>query len=268
MATTMIIKNADFSANKIETVVFDGIPCTGISLNKQTTDVFGIGSTETLVATPIPSNTTESIEWSTSDSNVATVVNGTVTAVGLGTATITVTCGLFSATCSVTVRVILNNIAEKVFPGYLDGNTASSSGNGIPTIGATPTNRGSLLLTEGTLHYYKALNDVHYYPVVMPRNTARVKFTYDNVSVVYISVVQWFNHETAASGYPAVAKLIGKTGTNDLIPVSGNSITIDIPSYDGFPVIDAISVCLRTGTGIDFTLADFEKVQVEFLPAA
>lgn len=50
-----------------------------------------------------PSNTTDDITWETSDPSVATVSNGVVTAVGKGTATITVKSGNFSDTVGVTV---------------------------------------------------------------------------------------------------------------------------------------------------------------------
>lgn len=44
-----------------------------------------------------------SVTWKSSNSSVASVNNGTVTAVGAGQATITATCGTASATCTVTV---------------------------------------------------------------------------------------------------------------------------------------------------------------------
>lgn len=50
-----------------------------------------------------PPNSTDDITWETSDPNVATVSNGVVTAVGKGTATITVKSGNFSDTVDVTV---------------------------------------------------------------------------------------------------------------------------------------------------------------------
>lgn len=64
------------------------------------------GDTETLVATVAPANATDkTVTWSSDDTEVATVTNGLVTAIGAGTATITVTTtdGSFTATCSVTV---------------------------------------------------------------------------------------------------------------------------------------------------------------------
>ena len=64
------------------------------------------GNTSNLSATVEPINATnKNISWSTSDTSVATVSDGTVTAVGKGTATITATTqdGNKQAVCSVTV---------------------------------------------------------------------------------------------------------------------------------------------------------------------
>ena len=76
-----------------------------ITLNK-TAIVLKATQTETLTATVLPATTTvKVIEWSTSDAKVATIdANGKVTAVAVGTATITATCGSVSATCAVTVE--------------------------------------------------------------------------------------------------------------------------------------------------------------------
>ncbi|MDE7386155.1 MAG: Ig-like domain-containing protein, partial [Muribaculaceae bacterium] len=64
-----------------------------------------VGEIIALTATVSPENATDkSVSWSSSDENVATVdANGNVTAISLGNATITATCGSVSATCSVTV---------------------------------------------------------------------------------------------------------------------------------------------------------------------
>lgn len=80
------------------------VPLTGISLNKTSASMF-TGDTLKLSVTYNPSNTTDnkSVSWSSSDKSVATVSNGTITAVGVGTATITAKVGAFTAICNVTV---------------------------------------------------------------------------------------------------------------------------------------------------------------------
>lgn len=80
------------------------VPLTGISLSSTTASMF-TGDTMKLTVTYKPSNTTDSknVTWSSSDKSVATVSNGTITAIGVGTATITAKVGAFTATCKVTV---------------------------------------------------------------------------------------------------------------------------------------------------------------------
>ncbi len=81
------------------------VPATGVSLNKSTTTIT-VGGTEQLTPTFIPANATnQNVTWSSGDVTKATVVGGLVTAVAVGSATITVTTvdGAHTATCSVTV---------------------------------------------------------------------------------------------------------------------------------------------------------------------
>ncbi|MCH5229600.1 MAG: leucine-rich repeat protein [Muribaculaceae bacterium] len=67
-----------------------------------------LGQTNQLRATVSPDNTTDkTVTWSSDNSEVATVnADGTVTAVSVGTATITASCGEISATCRVTVNPV------------------------------------------------------------------------------------------------------------------------------------------------------------------
>ncbi len=78
---------------------------TGVSLNKDEIEL-EVGATQTLVATVAPNNATDQVvSWESDDEDVATVDGGVVTAIGVGTATITVTThdGSFTATCDVEV---------------------------------------------------------------------------------------------------------------------------------------------------------------------
>lgn len=84
-------------------------PLTGISLNKNILSL-NKGKTATLTASKVPLDTTDTtpITFSSDNDAVATVdAAGTVTAISNGTATITATCGSYTATCEVTVENLL-----------------------------------------------------------------------------------------------------------------------------------------------------------------
>ena len=97
--------NIDFTLhNATVNVVAAPKPATNIKLNKSETTIY-TGNTETLVATVEPSDTTDTVVWTSSKESVATVDNtGKVTAVAPGTATITAKAGDKTATCTVTVE--------------------------------------------------------------------------------------------------------------------------------------------------------------------
>ena len=76
----------------------------GIALNKTELEM-NAGDEETLTVSVVPDGAelAEEITWRSTDESVATVVNGTVTAVRGGTATIIATAGDFTAACVVNV---------------------------------------------------------------------------------------------------------------------------------------------------------------------
>lgn len=79
---------------------------TGITLNSSTLLFSSLGSTQQLIASLIPSTSTATVSWASSDTSVATVSSsGLVTSVANGSATITASVGSVSATCSVSVAV-------------------------------------------------------------------------------------------------------------------------------------------------------------------
>ena len=82
----------------------DTVEVTGVTLNKNELTLTEGGS-ETLTATVTPDNATDkTVTWASNKTDVATVENGVVTAVGEGTATITATAGGYEASCVVTVN--------------------------------------------------------------------------------------------------------------------------------------------------------------------
>ncbi|MDR1668010.1 MAG: Ig-like domain-containing protein [Bacteroidales bacterium] len=92
----------------VVTVTAAGVAATGITLNKATLRLtLGVKDSETLTATVAPENATDpTVIWSSNPTGVVTVVDGLVTAVAEGSATITATTvnGLTDE-CEVTVGV-------------------------------------------------------------------------------------------------------------------------------------------------------------------
>jgi hypothetical protein len=108
----------------------------GVTLNKNSIFLI-VGGTETLTATVSPSNATnKTVGWSTSNPNVATVTYGTINALSLGSATITVTTaeGSKTAACTVTVMVA-PTITTTALP---DGVVGSAYSQTLTATGDTP----------------------------------------------------------------------------------------------------------------------------------
>lgn len=82
------------------------VPCTNLTVSETVITLDAIGNAWLLNVVPEPANTTDKVTYQSSDESVATVnESGRITAVGAGTATVTVTCGDKVITCSVTCTV-------------------------------------------------------------------------------------------------------------------------------------------------------------------
>ena len=98
-STEIIVKNGDLTDKCRVTVV---IPASFISINCNYIELY-VGETFSLETSLKPSNTTDKVEWFSSNESVATVKNGLVTAISAGTGTIIAKAGAQSATCEVKV---------------------------------------------------------------------------------------------------------------------------------------------------------------------
>ncbi len=86
------------------TITVKATEVTSIALNR-TSVTLSAGETVQLTATVSPDNATnKTVTWSSSNTSVATVSNGKVTAVAVGTAIITAQCGNVKAECTITVK--------------------------------------------------------------------------------------------------------------------------------------------------------------------
>ena len=136
----------------VRTVTSEAVPVSQIMLNKAETSI-SVGNSETLTATVAPENATiKALTWASSDEDVATVApDGTVTAVKVGTATITATAmdgSGKSATCKVTVT----GDTTPSQPGGSTGGSSggSSSGGGGGSSSTTPTKPETATKPDGT----------------------------------------------------------------------------------------------------------------------
>lgn len=104
--TAIALFGSAFTACKSDDDGDDDVPVTGVSLDKPSAEL-EVGGTLTLTKTIEPANATnQNVTWSSTNVEVATVENGTVTAKAVGTADIIVTTedGGKKATCTVTVK--------------------------------------------------------------------------------------------------------------------------------------------------------------------
>ena len=97
--TEIVVKSGNLTDKCQVTVV---ISATSVSLD-QTELTLTLGEMATLKAIVLPEDSTDEVEWSSSDETVATVKDGEVTAVAVGETTITAKAGDKTATCSVKV---------------------------------------------------------------------------------------------------------------------------------------------------------------------
>lgn len=102
------------------------VAANGVTLTLDKTTL-NVGEKQTLTATVLPAYATnKNVTWVSSDTSVATVENGVVTAVGKGTATITVTTedGGYTATCEVTVKLPVSAVTlNETSTALVVGNT-------------------------------------------------------------------------------------------------------------------------------------------------
>lgn len=109
----MIIKNADFSQNKVATIAFDVIHTTDLELDEHELTLDDLDGTYQLTYVITPYNSDDPVTFDSSDPSVCTVSSdGTLTLHGIGSATITATSNGISDTCSITGVIDMKNITK------------------------------------------------------------------------------------------------------------------------------------------------------------
>lgn len=249
MATTLVIKNANFSENKVDTVVFDGVPCTGIALSDSSASLTSIGATKTLTATLNPADTTDMLRWSTSDETVATVAGGVVTAVGIGSATITATCGNHSATCTVSVSAAFSPY-WMVGKQYISAQTSSPVYDYINCMALTSG------ICAGALTGTYPINNTsepNVYPYKIPNNVVKIRVQAPN----YYIGIAWSN--LSQTEYNSKAIGLGGNAASSSAGIA-DDYTYEIPSG-----VDSFALTIRRKDSAAASESDINNVTVTFL---
>ena len=240
MSKALVVYGVDFSTNKVKTVTFGNtVPCTALSLSDSTHAFTAIGATKTLTATPTPSNTTDTLSWASSDENVATVADGVVTCVGVGSATITATCGTQTATCAIISTVTVD--ANTEYTG-LDGYSFTSTdlANNKDYIGAAASSRRRMFISETpTETGYKAITNDNsmwdsYYPLMLPKNTTKITLTVPSgfnkrVGIILADSTSKPTYNVSNKGVKAISNTIMNTWTG-----SERTAEFSLGEYTGY----------------------------------
>lgn len=267
MSKALVINGANFSANKLTTVIFQDTPCTGISFSESSITLTDYDPV-TLQYTVTPSNTTDEIVFTSSDSDVVDVDNGVITAVGLGTATVTVTCGNFSDTIDVVSAITYDPAWGFAYTDFV------SATNLVIFV---PNNMAwGLALGKGDQQTeYNIVNEtstplsIGNKPIKIPRNTAKIEIVIGDRTAVdndtWSGVIRWLKDQPlgTAPDYPTAIDYVNTTFFN---PRSG-TLVYDVPSG-----ADAIAFGVRfaqtysEGTDISTVVSNI-GLNIKFLPA-
>ena len=259
---------------------------TRVTLDKTTLELF-TGNTATLTATVQPdSATNKNVTWSSDRSDVATVDNGVVTAVGEGEATITATAadgsGKF-ATCKVTVTQSTYSISADTkaldFGGVYTGYTQPAA----KTVTITNDGNQSLTLTQpastssfavGTLSKTALAAGEKATFTVQPKAGLAVGTYSENITIsdsghVTLSIPASFTVEqrdnTPYYGITVNAPANGTVTCYAKSAAKGAEVTLTVKPDVGY-ALDKLTVTDASGKTVDVTKVD-EKTYTFVMPA-
>lgn len=126
------------------------VAVTNVTLDKTTLSM-KVGESDTLTATVAPTNATnQAVTWTSSNEAVATVSNGTVNTVGVGTAIITVKTADGNKTASCTVTVTRASSSGGSHTTYYPVNTSAKGEGGSVVVSPKSASKGSAVTVTVT----------------------------------------------------------------------------------------------------------------------
>ena len=257
MARTLIIKDADFTEHKLDTVSFGSVPCTGISFSSETITVTGFTPVE-VQYTVTPEDTTDAIVWESSDDDVVTVNDGVLSIVGIGSCTVTATCGAFSATATV-------NVSISVVKDYTGGSLNQLSNHMYYTANDTRVIHSGIgnQAAEYDIDDYGNTGK-SIYPFIIPKNATKIRLTRGGQGSLFYGSnmkIRWFKNESCGDhGNEESAKFVSEstetinfqtTATADfIIPDGVNAFAFFVRAISAFS--DASTAGQNMDIGIEF----------------
>ena len=280
MANVLVIKNANFTENRVAVVTFDGKPCTGIEL-AETSITVTRDLPVTVEYTVTPSDTTDDIIWTSSDTSVATVEENVVTIVGIGSTEITASCG--SYTDSLTLTVDLYEYPDWYLMSQINFNT-DGSGNSTPIVTSATSSGGTYnriigaRSSEDSDCMYKILDSSNYLtdigirPIKIPNNVDRINISgtkFYDTGTGNAGLMVMFTNSQESITYATVYDNVVKGISREDITVTGNACNaaVSIPEgADSFVFGSRLKTAVAPTTD-PATVASDCNIQIHYLPA-
>ncbi len=120
-----------WDVTKIDSLNFEQPAVQSITLSDEAVTLYAIGQQHTLTATVAPSVWEGTITYTSANPEVATVVNGVITAVAVGKTTITAQAEDKTATCTVDVQTTKVPEGSEFYPIIMDAVTFEALGNKV-----------------------------------------------------------------------------------------------------------------------------------------
>ena len=202
MGFALKLSDVNFSGVAVDQVQFvNDSHCTAIALDQDTLSFDTVNETKTLVATLTPAYTTDPLTWASSNENVATVDDGVVTIHGIGTATITATCGEQTATATITQTSIKPENGSKMLTGYAPDEYSNlvsmNATTGQNALGQKYDGNEKLRVLNGDT------NDIQMIPVPYGATKAKVAVTGESaVSISYMYIADMTDLIGTTTKYP------------------------------------------------------------------
>ena len=272
MANALVIKGTNFSANKLTTVTFGETPCTGISIDQSSISIGSFDDVE-VEYTVTPANTTDPIIWESSNENVLTIADGVITPVGIGTSTITVSCGEFNDTAEVTVSIevvpdwqyaslTLSQVSTSimVYSTDISHNKVTSFGSG------DEKSTYRLILSNGS-----AVDNPYF--IKIPNNTAKVKISATSPNLLENDGSYWSHRidwvHDAPSGHPSYPQSAEYVTSNQFNARSALPIEFSIPEgADAFIVSMKTVNTYASEDDASVVAEDTIGIKIEFIPVS